>query len=178
MAGVVTPFLEQANRVTWVATVSHHHQLARIRFAPEGTRYPFVAMVPQDVTEKLLVSQLQRRGGSVQYDTTLVSAIEEDGCVRATLDHKGERTEVTASFVVGCDGAHTVVRHILNIPFEGAQYDASFMLADVKTNETLPADEMQLCPSEFGPLAIFPMSATRRRIVATIDHAEGDVPLP
>jgi 2-polyprenyl-6-methoxyphenol hydroxylase-like FAD-dependent oxidoreductase len=41
------------------------------------------------------------------------------------------------------------------------------MLADVATNETLPADEMQLCPSKFGPLAIFPMNATRRRIVAT-----------
>ena len=27
-----------------------------------------------------------------------------------------------------------------------------------------------------GPLAIFPMSATRRRIVATIGNAEGEVP--
>jgi hypothetical protein len=35
---------------------------------------------------------------------------------------------------------------------------------------------MQLCPSEFGPAAIFPMSATRRRIVATIQSAEGDAP--
>src|SRR5690348_10163449 len=46
MAGVVTPFLEQANRVTWVANISHQHPLARIHFAPEGTPYPFVAMVP------------------------------------------------------------------------------------------------------------------------------------
>ena len=53
---------------------------------------------------------------------------------------------------------------------------ASFMLADIETNETLPADEMQLCPSELGPVAIFPMSATRRRIVATIDRPEGDAP--
>jgi hypothetical protein len=64
----------------------------------------------------------------------------------------------------------------MNLPFEGAPYDASFMLADIETNEALPADEMQLCPSEFGPLAIFPMSATRRRIVATIEGAEEDTP--
>jgi FAD binding domain-containing protein len=50
------------------------------------------------------------------------------------------------------------------------------MLADIETNAVLPADELQLCPSEFGPLAIFPMSATRRRIVATIEHPEGDAP--
>ena len=50
------------------------------------------------------------------------------------------------------------------------------MLADIETNETLPADEMQLCPSELGPVAIFPMSATRRRIVATIENTAEDAP--
>jgi hypothetical protein len=50
------------------------------------------------------------------------------------------------------------------------------MLADIETNDALPADELELCPSELGPVAIFPMSATRRRIVATVDHAEGDAP--
>jgi FAD binding domain len=72
--------------------------------------------------------------------------------------------------------ARTARFGILNLPFEGAEYDALFMLADVQTNETLPADELQLCPSEFGPLAIFPMNRTRRRIVATIENAEGDAP--
>ena len=51
-----------------------------------------------------------------------------------------------------------------------------FLLADVETNETLPANELQLCPNELGPVAIFPMSATRRRIIATIEHAEGEAP--
>ena len=50
------------------------------------------------------------------------------------------------------------------------------MLADIETNATFPADEMQLCPSELGPVAIFPMSTTRRRVVATIENAEGDAP--
>ena len=77
--------------------------------------------------------------------------------------------------MVGCDGAHSAVRHLLNLPFEGAEYDDLFMLADIETNEALPADELQLCPSEFGPVAIFPMSSTRRRIVAT-SEAEGDAP--
>lgn len=176
MAGIAQAFLEAANRVTWVTVIAHQRQLARIQFTPEDTPYPFVAMVPQDVTEKLLVEELRRRGGSVEYETTFVEAVQQDGYVRATLDRKGERTELTASFVVGCDGAHSAVRHLLNLPFEGAVYEALFMLADVGTNEALPANEMQLCPSEFGPLAIFPMSATRRRIVATVENAEGDSP--
>ena len=52
--GVVAPFLEVANRVTSVAVVTHGRRLAHMRFEPEESPYPFVAMVPQDVTEKLL----------------------------------------------------------------------------------------------------------------------------
>ena len=176
MAGVVAPFLEKANRVTSVAVVAHGRTLAHMRFAPEESPYPFIAMVPQNVTERLLVEQLQRKGGAVEYETTFVSAAQQDDCVSVTVDRKGEPIKLTASFVVGCDGAHSTVRHLLNLPFEGAEYDDSFMLADIETNETLPADELQLCPSEFGPVAIFPMSATRRRIVATIENTEGDAP--
>ena len=176
MAGVAAPFLEAANRVTSVAIMAHQRTLAHMRFAPEESPYQFIAMVPQDVTEKLLVEELRRKGGSVEYETTFVSADQKGDCVSVTLDRKGEPGEIRASLVVGCDGAHSAVRHLLNIPFEGAVYDASFMLADVETNEALPANELQLCPSEFGPLAIFPMSATRRRIVATIEHPEGDAP--
>jgi FAD binding domain-containing protein len=93
-----------------------------------------------------------------------------------SVEHKGEPSKLPASIVVGCDGAHSAIRHLLNIPFEGAEYADSFALADVETNETLPATELQLCPSEFGPVAIFPMSPTRRRIVATIEQPEGDAP--
>lgn len=176
MAGVVAPFLEIANRVTSVAVITQQRPLARLRFEPEDTPYSFVGMVPQDVTEKILVGELVRKGGAVEYDTTFVSAVEHDNFVTATLDQKGKQFEVTALFVVGCDGAHSAVRHLLNLSFEGAQYQDSFMLADVDTNEALPGDELHLCPSQFGPLAIFPMSATRRRLVATVDQTEGDAP--
>ena len=60
----------------------------------------------------------------------------------------------------------------MNLSFEGAQYDMSFMLADVETNEVLPGDELQLCPSESGPLPIFPMNTTRRRIMAAIQDQD------
>ncbi|HKW94855.1 MAG TPA: FAD-dependent monooxygenase [Methylomirabilota bacterium] len=176
MAGVVDPFLAVANRVVSVAVVTHGRPLAHMRFEPRESPYQFVAMVPQDVTEKLLAEELRRRGGSPEYETTFVAAEQRDDRVVATVERRGETAVQRASFVVGCDGAHSTVRHQLNIPFEGAAYDATYILADVETNEALPADELQLCPSEFGPVAIFPMSAIRRRIVATVDHREGDAP--
>jgi 2-polyprenyl-6-methoxyphenol hydroxylase-like FAD-dependent oxidoreductase len=178
MAGLVAPFLEKANRVTSVAVMTHGRTLAHMRFTPKESPYQFVAMVPQDVTEKLLVEALRRKGGAVEYQTTFVAAVEQGDHVNVSLERGGETLKLTASFVVGCDGAHSAVRHLLKLPFEGAEYNDSFILADVETNESLPGNELQLCPSEQGPVAIFPMSATRRRIVAVIDRGktEGDAP--
>ncbi|HEV7137927.1 MAG TPA: FAD-dependent monooxygenase [Steroidobacteraceae bacterium] len=176
MAGLGESFLAVANRVTRIAVVTPRKQLTRVEFAPAGTPYPFVGMVPQDVTERILADALLQAGGRIEYQTKFICASQHDDCARVTLDRNGETSELTAAFVVGCDGAHSAVRHALDLPFAGGQYKASFMLADVDTNEALPADEMQLCPSALGPLAIFPMSATRRRIVATIEEAEGDIP--
>lgn len=176
MAGIVGPFLEKANRVTSVAVATRDRRLGQMRFAPAGSPYPFIAMIPQDMTERLLVDHLKSVGGTVEYETKFVSAVHEDDYVSVDLEVKGEPANLTACFVVGCDGAHSAVRHRLDLPFEGAEYAASFMLADVETNDMLPADEMQLCPNEHGPIAIFPMSARRRRIVAIIDKIEGEAP--
>jgi 2-polyprenyl-6-methoxyphenol hydroxylase-like FAD-dependent oxidoreductase len=176
MAGLVPPFLEAANRVTRVAIISDGRTLAQMRFAPESSPYSFVAMVPQNVTEKLLLGALQRKGGTVEYETKFVSAEQRDHAVIVRLDYKGQPANLTASFVIGCDGAHSTVRHMLNYSFEGGEYPYAFMLADIDMNEAFPADEMELCPNEDGPVAIFPMSATRRRIVAIIDQPQGEAP--
>lgn len=176
MAGLIAPFLEAANRVTKVAIMTRERRLAQMQFAPGESPYPFVAMVPQNVTEGLLVRALRRNGGEVEYETKFISAEQRDGTISATLEHKGKTITVEASFVIGCDGAHSAVRHLLNIPFVGGEYADSFILADVETRATIPANELWLCPSASGPVAVFPMSATRRRIVATVAHLEGDAP--
>lgn len=131
-----------------------------------------VKSMPRAALQKLLAGDSY----VVEYETTFVSAEEESDCVGVDILHKGVRSRLKASFVVGCDGAHSATRHLLALPFEGGEYRASFMLADIESNESLPSDELQLCPHESGPVAIFPMSSTRRRIVAVVDRAEGDAP--
>ncbi len=180
MAGLVEAFEERANQVTKLLVTTHQRTLGRMEFKPEGSPYGYVGMVPQDVTEGLLVAALERRGGRVAYETRFTGAEQDAEGVTARLERKsGGRTELItarAKYVVGCDGAHSAVRQGLGLEFEGDEYKDTYLLADIETNEGLPADEMQLCPSEMGPLAIFPMSRTRRRIVATTKKQEGDRP--
>lgn len=176
MAGIAAPFLAAANRVTALALGTPRRRLAHIDFAPQGTAYPFIAMVPQDVTERLLVEALQRVGAEVEYQTALTGFEPHAGGVTATLERDGVREAVTATYMVGCDGAHSTVRQCLDLDFAGAAYPEHFMLADVETNAAFPASELQLCPHRDGPLAVFPMSASRCRIVAMVRQPEGEAP--
>src|SRR5262249_43073701 len=78
MAGIVAPFLERANRVTRVAVMTHDRTLAHMKFEPQESPYSFVAMVPQDVTERLLVEELRHKGGTIEYQTQFISANQGD----------------------------------------------------------------------------------------------------
>jgi 2-polyprenyl-6-methoxyphenol hydroxylase-like FAD-dependent oxidoreductase len=176
MAGIAEPFLQAANRVTKVSVRSHERELGHVEFQPAGTPYQFIAMIPQDVTEKLLLEQLRGKGGDVEYETKFLSLSQTDSGVEAVVERAGTQTTIAAKYLAGCDGAHSAVRQALGLAFEGAEYKETYILADAITNDVLPVDEMHLCPSQLGPLAIFPMSATRRRIIAIAESAEGDAP--
>ena len=84
MAGLVGPFIERANPVTAVAVVAHGRRLAHLRFAPEKSPYPLIAMVPQSVTEAAAGGGTGAQGGPVEYETTLVSAVDRGDRVSAT----------------------------------------------------------------------------------------------
>ena len=76
MAGLVGPFIERPTGSPRSRSSPTDARLAHMRFAPEESPYPLIAMVPQNVTEQLLVEQLHRRGGAVEYDTSFVSAVQ------------------------------------------------------------------------------------------------------
>jgi 2-polyprenyl-6-methoxyphenol hydroxylase-like FAD-dependent oxidoreductase len=75
----------------------------------------------------------------VERPVTLTSLKQESQQVQVELLHPDNSNE-TAVFrcVVGCDGAHSAVRHLSEIPFEGDQFPFTFMLGDVVLDCGLP----------------------------------------
>jgi 2-polyprenyl-6-methoxyphenol hydroxylase-like FAD-dependent oxidoreductase len=176
MAGLAGPFLEKANRVTRVRIISADQELGDIPFKPENTPYSFVSMVPQNITEELLAQQLKSKGVEIEYGVEFLTAVEDDDGVLSTLQQNGERFQCRSAYVVGCDGPRSAVRHTIRIPMDGSEYPDAYMLADVDIAGEFPPNELLLCPTELGPVAVFPISATRRRIVATTKSADGEAP--
>ncbi|MEV6265108.1 FAD-dependent monooxygenase [Streptomyces sp. NPDC051784] len=103
-------------------------------------RFPYgFAALPQYETERLLEDLLTRRGGQVERGTELVSFTQDPTEVGVVLrPPEGGTEEVTARYLVGCDGAHSAVRKGLGLAFEGAALPEEYMLGDVEVDWDLP----------------------------------------
>jgi hypothetical protein len=105
-------------------------------------------------------------------------AADEDG-VAATLGHAdGRKESLRASFLVGCDGAHSAVRHGLDVQFEGDTLPSDWVLADLSLEGALPRDEIMVCWAPEGVLAFFPISGARFRVIADIRPDGEEAPPP
>jgi len=95
--------------------------------------------LPQYETERLLARHLGRYGVAVERGTGLHSLQQDDSGISAKLERVDGGTEdATFRYVIGCDGAHSTVRHALGIAFEGEAMPMTFMLGDVHVAWDLP----------------------------------------
>jgi 2-polyprenyl-6-methoxyphenol hydroxylase-like FAD-dependent oxidoreductase len=73
-----------------------------------GIRYPFPFVLPQPDVEAAFEHVLNDRGTKVERDSEVVKLQVLNEYVEVTI--KGGET-IRAKYVVGCDGAHSLVRH-------------------------------------------------------------------
>jgi 2-polyprenyl-6-methoxyphenol hydroxylase-like FAD-dependent oxidoreductase len=98
--------------------------------------YPFALSYPQDDHERFLIDRLRAAGHTVEWNTELTGLTQETSGVRAVLcKHQAEETW-SGSYLCGCDGAHSAVRHGLGIGFPGGTYDQLFYVADAQAKGT------------------------------------------
>jgi 2-polyprenyl-6-methoxyphenol hydroxylase-like FAD-dependent oxidoreductase len=146
--------------------------VARIPFNRLPTRYPYVLMVPQYVTESILLQRLRGLGGDVVRPCSVTHLRQADGAVCVTLTQNADAPQtIQARYVVGADGMHSTVRAHTDIEFVGAAYEQSFILADVRMKWGLPADEVMAFFSPHGLVIVAPLPGALHRIVATVDEA-------
>jgi 2-polyprenyl-6-methoxyphenol hydroxylase-like FAD-dependent oxidoreductase len=103
------------------------------------TRFPFILFVPQPDTEAVLTNHLVARGVAIERGVELLSVQQEPDRLGCTVRHDDGREEsVSASYVAGCDGAHSTVRKVAGIQFEGGAYPQHFVLGDVEADGIQP----------------------------------------
>jgi 2-polyprenyl-6-methoxyphenol hydroxylase-like FAD-dependent oxidoreductase len=114
-------------------------EVARMELSlPAEVPYRFMAL-PQYATERLLSEHLTRLGGAVERGVEVAQVSQDEDAVTARLAGPEGEEEVRARFVVGCDGAHSIVRRELGLSFEGGRFDEEYMLGDVEVSWSQPA---------------------------------------
>ncbi len=148
---------------------------ARVQFGRIGkglSPFPFLLMYPQDEHEQLLVDTLATLGVQVERQVELVSMEQDATQVRATLRGKdGMEERCVAEYIVGGDGAHSVVRRAIGADFPGGTYAHLFYVADVRANGHPMNGEINVDLDASELLAIFPLKGEgRARLIGTVRH--------
>jgi 2-polyprenyl-6-methoxyphenol hydroxylase-like FAD-dependent oxidoreductase len=103
----------------------------------DETDRPGLLVLEQSETERLLLEAVRDTGRcAISFDTEVMGLHEASEHVElAVVRQGGAERRLTASYVVGCDGAGSFVRDALGLPFEGRTYRLAPLLADVAIDD-------------------------------------------
>jgi 2-polyprenyl-6-methoxyphenol hydroxylase-like FAD-dependent oxidoreductase len=169
--GVTDRMIELGLKVDRFTVRDRDRSLLNLRFGKLPTRHPYLLMLPQNLTEQVLAERIAEVGGCVHRGFTATSVIQNNDQAFVTLNKDGIEHRVSARYVVGGDGAHSVVRQATGLDFVGASYDGSFVLADVNLDWPLTEKEVSLFFSPAGMVVVAPLPDGTFRVVATMDDA-------
>ena len=172
--------------------LGHGSAVRGARFFEDGALGPVLEMprgdhelppgvlLPQADTERILGETLASLGIEVERSTRLVEFAPHADGVACDLEGPRGRERIEVAWLLGCDGAHSTVRHGLGVAFPGESVPRRWILGDIEiavedgVNPHRPACEeertlqpgwMHLDGGRHGTCAIFPMNEHRYRVI-------------
>ncbi len=174
--GVARRFIAAGRKVHGVNAYADGVRIVHVSLDDIDSPYSYLLSLPQSETERLLTERLRELGGDLEREVRLAGLSQDADGVTATLDHASGQVEIAnLAWLVGCDGAHSTVRHALGLPFEGIAYDEEFVLGDMRIAWGLPDDEGHAFLSPDGGIVAIPMPRGRWRLIGEASIAEPTV---
>ncbi|MGM0557653.1 MAG: FAD-dependent monooxygenase [Myxococcota bacterium] len=145
------------------------------------TRFPNILALPQSLTEEVLAERFRDFGGDIDWHTQLLSLDQTEAGITVKMRSRTGESAETYNWVVGCDGANSDVRDLLDIDFEGEPDKESWWLVADATCSRPEADAPKMTIFLAGklPFAVVPLpkkGACRLLLprVAEIQDREGE----
>ena len=133
--GVLKAILDASTMMRGQIAFEDGVEVGRIELTlPADVPYWFAGL-PQYETERVLAQRLAELGTVVERGIGLTSFEQDDEGVTATLS---DGSTAVVHYLLGCDGAHSVVRKSLGLTFEGGAFAEGYMLGDVEVDWSQP----------------------------------------
>lgn len=168
--GIVDKFLERGLKMKNIEVFWNKKRFSKINYNYlKETKYPFILHLHQPETEKYLEELLESLGGKIERGVTLENLCERDNLVEVTLSHtNGLNEKISYSEVIGCDGGQSAVRNMLNIAFDGKDYDHHLIYCDAKLDWDGSDDKVLYYANQGHLLIIIPTPDNLYRIVGLV----------
>jgi 2-polyprenyl-6-methoxyphenol hydroxylase-like FAD-dependent oxidoreductase len=177
--GLTKIFLENGLKAKGGNIFADHKRLVHFTLTGDESPFGFPLMIPQSETERILLEHLAHHGIEVDRQVELMSFDESADLVLCQLRHADGREEsVETPWLIGCDGAHSTVRHLMGVPFTGHAEPNDWLLADLHIEGPLAPDEVSIFWHRTGMLVFFPITRDRFRVIADLGKADQSAPLP
>lgn len=167
-SGVTERLINAGNKINGLIIKNNHKLLTQFKISDIPHRYNFLLILPQSNTEEIFIQALKEQGIDVNWHTALENVAPHDQSFTCTVQAKQQQRAIETTYLIGADGAHSTVRKALNIPFDGESLLDEWSLADVELSEwPHPFDHAVINLTNQGPIAFFPLSEGRARLVST-----------
>jgi len=115
-------------------------------------KFPGMINIQQYYNEEFNIAALQKLSNVTLCWGNCVTDIENgsDGVLAQVETPEGSYT-VKADWLVACDGAHSPVRKMLDMDFEGQTFKDNFLIADVKFKRDYPSERHFWFDPPFNP---------------------------
>jgi 2-polyprenyl-6-methoxyphenol hydroxylase-like FAD-dependent oxidoreductase len=172
--GIAEELIATGIKATAMQMYAGHKRLFRVPFDSVDSAFPFTLTTAQTETERVLGEHLQSLGVAVDRGVELVALSQDSAAVHLSLRHAGGSIEqVTASWVIGADGARSTVRSLVGTKLAGSFGRWRILLGDVDADHDLELDSMHTFLSADGPVVVLPMRDGRMRFLAEVRDAPG-----
>ncbi len=167
--GIVDDIVACAQPLHGVCLYVNGEARGRSEELPVDSPFPLSLGLPQATTETILEKHLNSFGVFVERNTQLTSLEQSADKVRASVLHDDGREEIVETpWVIGCDGAHSTVRHLTEETFPGEADPYPYLLADVVIDGALEPGDVYFYLHDDGELFLFILNEGRRLVVANV----------
>ena len=177
--GLIEPFLDAGVRIRRIQLLGPgQREIAIEEFAGAGCRHEFQCSLPQWRTETILRDHLASLGLDIEFGTEVIPIEDAPDGIRVTLDRGGRTETITAAYVLGAGGAHSMTRHWMHEHLEGDTYDGRYFVADATIRLPGPPECGRLVVGPTGFVLLSPLPDQRMLIFVNRDDADTRAEVP